>query len=212
MRNTLFASLALAIVSLGILACGGEEVVSSDDVAVRLGEYTLEPDAGAAPAGVVKITGINSGALEHDIWIIKTDLAPGALPVVDAQADLSVGEVFDPIDDTAMGEMSDDDGHEESSGEMTMGETSEDDDGHDDSSSEMAMGETSEDDDGHDDSSGGMAMGEMSPEEHAEEHKLHLQPGERFSASFDLPPGSYVLLCNIATHYQLGMYAAFTVN
>ena len=36
--------------------------------------------------------------------------------------------------------------------------------------------------------------------------------GQRATATFDLGPGTYVLLCNLATHYGLGMYAAFTVT
>lgn len=30
--------------------------------------------------------------------------------------------------------------------------------------------------------------------------------------SVDLTPGKYVLLCNVAGHYDLGMHTAFTVN
>ena len=36
--------------------------------------------------------------------------------------------------------------------------------------------------------------------------------GDTATASFDLKPGKYVLVCNIAGHYQGGMRAAFTVT
>ena len=36
--------------------------------------------------------------------------------------------------------------------------------------------------------------------------------GETESGSFKLEPGNYVLFCNIAAHYQQGMYVAFTVE
>ncbi len=39
-----------------------------------------------------------------------------------------------------------------------------------------------------------------------------LGSGESASATFDLSPGKYVLICNIAGHYKDGMYAGFTVN
>ncbi|HSL66627.1 MAG TPA: hypothetical protein VK977_00515 [Actinomycetota bacterium] len=47
-------------------------------------------------------------------------------------------------------------------------------------------------------------------------------PGEAQSATFDLSPGSYVLVCNVAgeeggehggeIHYKMGMFTAFTVQ
>ena len=36
--------------------------------------------------------------------------------------------------------------------------------------------------------------------------------GATVSATFDLTPGKYVFLCNVAGHYQAGMFAGFTVN
>jgi uncharacterized cupredoxin-like copper-binding protein len=36
------------------------------------------------------------------------------------------------------------------------------------------------------------------------------EPSEQVTA--DLAPGSYVLICNVATHYDAGMRAAFTVQ
>lgn len=39
-----------------------------------------------------------------------------------------------------------------------------------------------------------------------------LAPGASNSADFDLSPGHYVLICNIAGHYSKGMAAEFTVK
>jgi uncharacterized cupredoxin-like copper-binding protein len=36
--------------------------------------------------------------------------------------------------------------------------------------------------------------------------------GEDRTAAFNLDAGKYILICNIAGHYQLGMHVAFTVN
>ncbi|HZD00981.1 MAG TPA: sulfocyanin-like copper-binding protein [Actinomycetes bacterium] len=36
--------------------------------------------------------------------------------------------------------------------------------------------------------------------------------GQTKSATIDLPPGKYVLACNIERHYEKGMYTAFTVT
>jgi uncharacterized cupredoxin-like copper-binding protein len=37
-------------------------------------------------------------------------------------------------------------------------------------------------------------------------------PGKTKTTTIDLPPGSYVLVCNIERHYEKGMYAALTVS
>ncbi len=39
-----------------------------------------------------------------------------------------------------------------------------------------------------------------------------LDPGEQETLTVELAPGSYVLFCNIPTHYQVGMTVAFTVE
>jgi uncharacterized cupredoxin-like copper-binding protein len=39
-----------------------------------------------------------------------------------------------------------------------------------------------------------------------------IDPGTSKSGSFDLAPGKYVLICNIADHYKAGMLTAFTVG
>ncbi|MBI1885112.1 MAG: hypothetical protein HYS09_02155 [Chloroflexi bacterium] len=36
--------------------------------------------------------------------------------------------------------------------------------------------------------------------------------GETVAGTFDLAPGKYALICNIAAHYEQGMHAAFTVE
>ena len=36
--------------------------------------------------------------------------------------------------------------------------------------------------------------------------------GKGGSVTLTLEPGKYVLLCNVASHYQIGQYAAFTVK
>ena len=36
--------------------------------------------------------------------------------------------------------------------------------------------------------------------------------GKSAAVTLDLVPGKYVLICNIAGHYQLGMHTAFTVD
>src|SRR5438309_8954718 len=39
-----------------------------------------------------------------------------------------------------------------------------------------------------------------------------IAPGGSASVTLDLAPGKYVLICNVAGHYQLGMHVSFTVD
>ncbi|MDA0366737.1 MAG: sulfocyanin-like copper-binding protein, partial [Chloroflexi bacterium] len=52
-------------------------------------------------------------------------------------------------------------------------------------------------------------------DENAVDVKLRIDDiagGETKGGQADLEGGSYVLICNIPGHYQLGMYASFTVQ
>jgi uncharacterized cupredoxin-like copper-binding protein len=50
----------------------------------------------------------------------------------------------------------------------------------------------------------GEVLGEIEPED--------LPPGKTAEMTVEMTPGTYVLLCNIPTHYKLGMYRAFRVR
>jgi uncharacterized cupredoxin-like copper-binding protein len=39
-----------------------------------------------------------------------------------------------------------------------------------------------------------------------------MQPGDTRTLTLNLPPGNYVLICNVASHYQAGSYAGFQVT
>lgn len=49
-------------------------------VNVKLSEFTLTPDVATAPAGQVYFLATNTGGEAHEMVIIKSDLAPAALP------------------------------------------------------------------------------------------------------------------------------------
>ena len=128
------ALLALAIVAL-ISACGGSSSGSDDAAAgddsgqvlehvddadaaegggdeiahVTLAEWSITPAHGEgfeASAGEVVFEVHNDGAAAHDLLVIKTDLAPDALPIADGVVDQeAAGEVIGKLELIPSGEI-----------------------------------------------------------------------------------------------------------
>jgi uncharacterized cupredoxin-like copper-binding protein len=42
--------------------------------------------------------------------------------------------------------------------------------------------------------------------------EVEVEAGETSAGTFELPPGKYVMVCNVADHYKAGMYSAFEVT
>jgi uncharacterized cupredoxin-like copper-binding protein len=105
-------------------------------VLVHLKEFSVTPQTRAVRAGEVTFDAANDGQSPHELAVIKTTKAPGALPVANGVAD----ETGD------LGEAED------------------------------------------------------------------IDAGSAKSVTLVLKPGHYVLICNLAGHYQAGMHAAFTVR
>jgi hypothetical protein len=77
-------------------ACGGgdEAVDPSFEVEVVVREWSIEPAIESAPAGPVRFSVANRGpAFAHTLRVVRTELAPGELPVVDGQVDEGEVEV-----------------------------------------------------------------------------------------------------------------------
>jgi hypothetical protein len=166
-RRALFALAVLIVATLAFACSGGTEVVPEPDpepepganpgvvhtpppdattVSVDLLEFQVVPEVASAPAGQVYFLADNIGGEPHELVVIRSDVAPDALPVVDGRV---------PEDDVDI-------------------------------------------------------VGEIEP----------FDAGTQASAAFDLTPGNYILICNIAeqedgeleSHYQEGMRVAFTVE
>lgn len=56
-------------------------------VNVELGDFFVTPDAGSVEAGAVTFSASNTGAIPHELVVIKTDTAVDDLPVADARVD-----------------------------------------------------------------------------------------------------------------------------
>ncbi len=107
-------------------------------VGVGLVEFAVNPAQDTVDAGALTFNVSNDGTTDHTFRVIKTDLAPDALPTAASQVDEAQVDVVASTPD-------------------------------------FAAGETQE-------------------------------------VSVDLEAGSYVLICNLPGHYDLGMRAAFTVE
>jgi uncharacterized cupredoxin-like copper-binding protein len=108
-------------------------------VEVTLADFSVAADPASAAAGTVTFNVANDGAMEHELVVIKTDLAPDALPLNDAGSEVNEDEL-------------------DVSGEVEA-----------------------------------------------------IPAGETKSGEIELTAGKYVLICNVAGHYQAGMRTAFEV-
>ncbi len=108
-------------------------------IQVELAEFKVTVSPETAPPGPTTFDVINAGAIIHNLRVIKSDLAPDALPVTNNMVDESQVDVVASSDSD-------------------------------------------------------------------------LDAGTSVTVDAPLDPGSYVLICNIPTHYDAGMHAAFTAQ
>jgi uncharacterized cupredoxin-like copper-binding protein len=88
--------LPLAVVVLGLSACGGDD--DDDDatttgasaggaVEIVMDDYSFTPAEATAPTGAVTITTPNEGKVEHELVLFKSDADPATLPVSGGEVD-----------------------------------------------------------------------------------------------------------------------------
>ena len=88
--------LLTAVLTIGVIACGGEE--EGAEVKVNLTEYIVAPKPKSVAAGTVTINAKNIGGTEHELVVIRTDLALDGLPTTDTGAVDESGEGVEVID------------------------------------------------------------------------------------------------------------------
>ena len=76
-------------------------------VDVTLADFSVTPSVESVPAGTVKFVVRNTAAIDHNFRLIKTDLAPDALPTGAGMADESQLDVIASIEDFGPGESRD---------------------------------------------------------------------------------------------------------
>ncbi len=76
-------------------------------VDVTMAEFSVTPSVESVPAGTVTFVARNTGAIDHNFRLIKTDLAPDALPTDAGLADESQLDVIASTEDFGAGESRD---------------------------------------------------------------------------------------------------------
>lgn len=79
---------AVLAMSVGASACGSDDDDAGDEsepqsteISGSVAEWSVAVDATSAPAGDVSFTIDNEGTIGHEFLIVKTDIAPGEIPV-----------------------------------------------------------------------------------------------------------------------------------
>lgn len=83
-----------------LAACGGG---GAREFKVTLKEWSVTPDLAEVSPGKVQFVVTNDGTEPHEMVIIRSDLSPQGLPVVDGKVDEEKVEVVDEIDAFAAG-------------------------------------------------------------------------------------------------------------
>jgi uncharacterized cupredoxin-like copper-binding protein len=93
----MIAATALLVAAVSLVATATSGVAASTTVKVKLSEFKIVPARTQVPAGKVTFVVTNAGKLKHEMVVIRTNLAPGKLPVAGKEASEkgAVGEVAD---------------------------------------------------------------------------------------------------------------------
>lgn len=83
MRKVLLATAAAA--AAGVMGAGAA-TAATPTVKVSLKEFKVLPSVTSVAAGKVTFSAKNVGKIGHELLVIKTNVAPGKLPVKNAQA------------------------------------------------------------------------------------------------------------------------------
>lgn len=95
---------AIAMAAAAVLlisACGGSAGSGGPGkVTLTLGDFTIQASPASVPAGQITFTAKNAGKVDHEMAVVKTDLAHDKLPLrandpKKVQEDVNVGEIED---------------------------------------------------------------------------------------------------------------------
>ncbi len=109
-KRSIMLVAAVAVLALAAAACGnggdaGEATGGGTTVNVELKDFAITPTVTSASAGTVSFAASNTGPSEHEFVVLRTDLAPDALPVEGGKVAEEVAgiEVVGEIEEFAAG-------------------------------------------------------------------------------------------------------------
>jgi hypothetical protein len=90
-----WCALVIALLLTVVVACGSE---TKREIDVALAEWSVEPGVEELKAGTITFTATNSGTRPHELVIVKTDLPPTMLLLVDSKVDETKVNIAGKID------------------------------------------------------------------------------------------------------------------
>jgi uncharacterized cupredoxin-like copper-binding protein len=78
--------IVLALALVAALGAVGAAQAATPNVKVTLSEFKVVPKPASVKAGKVVFTAANAGSIDHELVVLKTNIAPGKLKVKGAQA------------------------------------------------------------------------------------------------------------------------------
>jgi len=97
-------SMLIGVILLSAASCGGGSAASganASDVSVTLRDFSITPDPSSADAGTITFDITNDGPSTHEFAVVRTDLAPGALPVEGGEIPEDKVDIIDEAEDIA---------------------------------------------------------------------------------------------------------------
>jgi uncharacterized cupredoxin-like copper-binding protein len=96
-RTLVISVIALATLALAAAGVASPASSAAPKVKITLKEFKLAPAPKSVKAGPVTFAVSNAGSIAHEVVVIKTDAAPGSLPVTADRVSekAAVGEVPD---------------------------------------------------------------------------------------------------------------------
>jgi len=102
----LLSSIAL-IAGMALMACDNDDNDDGTTVDVSLVQFAVTPDRMSAPDGDIRFRVTNNGTVTHEFVVIRTELAPNALPTEANGSYMENGpgtSLIDEIEDIAPGQ------------------------------------------------------------------------------------------------------------
>lgn len=91
------------IIAVIVAACSGSEKTVSSGVTANLHDFGIELSQSTFASGPITFNLSNDGPSVHEFVIVRSNLDPASLPVVNGKVEESVLDAVDEVEDVAVG-------------------------------------------------------------------------------------------------------------